>query len=202
MDRANFPPPWARSCIAFNDSVLAALGRMPSVRYVVLSSSLLQYLPRGESHDWRLLVRGPDGFRSSARELAALQQSLQLTVSSLHAIGKKVVLFAPPPETDMDTARCLERRSEGLPTVDASRSCSFSYAEYRDGRLVLLNFLGGLHDTVPVISLDRELCGTGTCLSVLRATPLYLDHAHLSVAGSRLLGTEMDWAGLVAARAF
>lgn len=203
MDRYNYPLHWAKSCIAFNDSVIAALANWPDIHYVVLATSMLQYMPNGEDHDWHTLVRNGGAYQTRPREISSLSESLQLTVDKLHAMGKKVILFTPPPSTGIDTSRCIERRLESLPTVSENDQCTFSRSEYQDQRRDMLSFLGAVQQQgiVPTMSLDQRLCNSGTCLNRIDNVTIYQDRAHLSIEGSRYLGQQMDWAAIIANRA-
>ena len=46
------------------------------------------------------------------------------TVRTLRALGKKVVLIAPPPALDIDIGLCLERRDSGKLTLGPHSDCT------------------------------------------------------------------------------
>jgi SGNH domain (fused to AT3 domains) len=54
-------------------------------------------------------------------------------------------------------------------------------------------FLKSLEQTVPIIWLDRQICKTNLCNVKMNKVGIYQDGGHLSVAGSRELGTKEFW---------
>jgi peptidoglycan/LPS O-acetylase OafA/YrhL len=192
---------WSQSCLAFNDSVLAYLGQHPEIRTVVLTSALAQYVP-GAEPNWRLLRRTADGSVEEPQSTAALDQALAATVAALHAQGKRVVLFAPPPSDGTDIGRCLARTGEGKLTIPVS-DCSISLESYHAVRASLLAYVAGVARAgiVPVVSLDPGLCDERACATRSDGTALYRDTDHLSAAGSILVARRMAWDRLIAERA-
>ena len=111
MSGVQYRRPWAEQCIRFNQSVIDYLSANQTVKIVVLSSSLAQYVPGGEAIPWRALVKTADGFNEIEPNLESLRTSVVRTeVDALHQIGKRVVLIAPPPSADFDIGRCLGRK--------------------------------------------------------------------------------------------
>ena len=183
---------WARRCITFNDSVLATLARTPSIDTVVLSSALAQYVP-GQEAGWRSAVRHGSAVIEQPEDVRTLHSALARTVRAIRALGKRVVLIAPPPSNGLDTARCLTRVGEGKPTMAPDDRCDFSRAAYLSFRRPIQQFLADVSqsDTVPIVTFDETLCGSGTCRVTIAGEPLYRDLAHFSIPGSRSLGREM-----------
>jgi hypothetical protein len=188
---------WAESCVSFNNSVLDYLAHHPEIRFVVLSSALAQYVPGAEDKGWSLLVSKNGGSWIEPQSRERLQASLRHTVGALRAMGKRVVLFAPPPAAGFDIARCLDRTSAGLLTVLDYPRCEFPVTAYKKHRAQLLDFLAGMRTVVPIISLDDFLCGTGSCRTRLEGTMLYRDADHLSDPGSEILAQRMHWSDVV-----
>ena len=85
--------------------------------------------------------------------------ALTRTVAALHAMGKALVLVAPPPSADFDVARCAARRLEGKLLPDRPCGCEFSVAEYRSARFANLAFLALVErrHIVPVYRFDDAL---------------------------------------------
>lgn len=194
---------WAQRCMSFNDSVLAYLTVHPEIDRVVLTSVFAHYFP-GAEPGWRGLARGANGSQSeSPPNQAVALAHLADTAARLRAIGKRVVLFAPPPSSDLDIGRCLARRGEGRPVLGGAADCSVSVADYRRHRAGVVAFIDAVRKagTVPVIDFDAELCAAGRCRTRLSDLPLYRDKDHLSVAGSIRLAREMDWNRLIEERA-
>lgn len=197
---------WAEGCIRFNQSVLDYLANSRSVDVIILSSPLGQYLTGN-----RLLVRADGaGDRSPAplTEVAGgddiAVRSLGKTVAALRKLGKRVVLFAPPPSSGFDIGRCLELKSNGKIFFGADdSSCEVSEARYRSARMEVLRVLDRISrgSDVSIVRLDESLCHMGKCLVELDGTFLYRDEGHLSHEGSRLLGRKLDFAGKALAEA-
>lgn len=179
---------WATKCLRFSDEVLTEIERNPSIRTVVLASpfyhavatsTLVHRTPAGEEQ----VVTGSEDLASAA---------LGETVRRLRALGKRVVIVAPPPSaSDVDFGRCLELRAAGKLVLGADRpDCSIDEAKYRAQAAPVHALLRRVSREagVPIFWPDEFLCRDGTCLVELDGVPLYRDTGHLSVAGSRLLG--------------
>jgi peptidoglycan/LPS O-acetylase OafA/YrhL len=173
---------WAEDCIAFNRSVLAYLRATPSVRTVVLSSTLAQYVTDGNT----LLVEDGATFRSAPPGSAPVLAALRHTVAALRSAGKTVVLVAPPPTAAFDIGACQERRMHGAPAFGAAPDCIVQLAEYRSrhaGVARLVDRIEGA-DILPLIRFEPVLCGAAGCVTRFGATALYRDREHFSVEGS------------------
>jgi peptidoglycan/LPS O-acetylase OafA/YrhL len=203
MNEMQNPRPWAQDCIHFNDSVIAYLKAHPEIHTVVLSSVLRQYVPKGEALNWQALIETQGHYRSAWPDNAALLQSLSQTVTTLHSMGKRVVLIAPPPSVDFDIGLCLSRSVSGRPTLSAHPDCRFSVAEYQAQRKPVLDFLSQVEKQgiVEIIRFEPYLCASGRCQTRLKGTPLYRDVSHFSISGSKRIGEEMHLGQLVAERA-
>jgi peptidoglycan/LPS O-acetylase OafA/YrhL len=199
MNGALYRRAWAESCIRFNRQVLADLAHRPDLDTIVLSSALTQYVPGAEDGDWRMLQAGPTGLRETPQDDALLVASLGRTVEALHALGKKVVLVAPPPSAPFNIGRCVDRLHGGLPTVFATTRCAIDRAEYRQRRAPVLRFLTEVErvGVVPVVRFDEALCDARTCQVEAAGRSLYLDNDHFSQSGSRVVAQRMDLGDLV-----
>lgn len=187
---------WAEGCIAFNRSVFDAVVRRQEVTTVVLSSALAQYVPGGEEGDWRM-ARIQDGQHVVApQDREALFEHLELTVRSLRANGKRVVLIAPPPSTDFNIGRCWDRRGGHRWTVGAQEGCLIERAVYQRERSEVLAFLAEVErrGIVPVLRFDAVLCDATFCQTQVDGRSLYFDKGHLTRFGSRAIGQRMNLA--------
>lgn len=190
---------WARKCVRFNDDVLSYLEGQQSVDVVVLSSLYSQYLP-----DSQVLWRDPNesanggGLIETIATQDAAVGALRATVEAIRAIGKRVVIVAPPPAASgVDFGRCIELRDTGRLVMGADNpSCAISEHKYRLGRApvqALLDRVASEAD-VAVFDFDEFLCDGNICLVEKDGHPLYRDSGHLSYDGSRLLGEELQLA--------
>jgi peptidoglycan/LPS O-acetylase OafA/YrhL len=181
---------WAESCIAFNHAVMDYLKASKSITTVVLSSpfdyyvSPAEHLLRKNATDYTLLQSGQE---------VALQH-FRKTIQAIRALGKKVVVIAPPPMSGFDVGRCLDRQKSKLPIFGMLEGCQIDAAMYQQERAKVLSFLGAMQaeaDT-SVIRFDEELCTTKACDTSRDDIALYNDGGHLSVAGSIYLAKRIS----------
>ena len=190
---------WAKQCIRFNRSVIDYLQATPSVEVVVLSSSYGQYL----SGNRLLFARnGSDGQTMQIEELDgnndAAINSLKSTILKVRAMGKRVVLVAPPPTSGFNMGRCHELKQSGKIVLGAdSPQCAVSNVKYREARAPVLALLDIIQKEldVSVVRFDEFLCSEEICKADLNGTFLYADGGHLSHEGSRQLGIAMELSG-------
>jgi hypothetical protein len=192
---AQYPRAWAESCIRFNQSVLDHLAADPGITTVVLSSALVQYLPGAEDKHWRLVVVSPDGTAERDLDVQYLLAALGRTADAVRALGKRVMLFAPPPAGHFNVARCADRLYAGQFMLPPRAECGIDRASYEEYRRPTLAFLRAVQarNLLPVVSFDGHLCDGSTCVTELDGVPLYQDATHLSRPGARLLAERMDW---------
>ncbi len=193
--------PTAEECIAFNHRVLANLEATPSIETVILSSPFHYYLG-GESARFLLRTSGGTFGVVETSNAAAAMAALERTIAAVRALDRDVVIVAPPPTTDLDIARCLERAGSGKILI-GSDDCMIDRAEFHAARADVLTFLAAVAQraNVSVISLEDALCRRDRCQTMLDGVPLYRDSGHLTVAGSRLLGPRMNLATRILAEA-
>lgn len=183
----------ARDCLSFNDSVIEYLAASESIEVVVLSSPIYPYLDRDNR---RLLLRidGEDAvapLREPSSALALVE--FVDTIQRLRALGKRVVVVAPPPSTGLDFSHCLERQARARTLYAASGRCSMRWADYRASKREVIDFLDQLagRADVAVVDFDRLLCNTDECVTALDGVFLYRDEGHFSQAGSRHVGMKL-----------
>jgi peptidoglycan/LPS O-acetylase OafA/YrhL len=194
---------WAADCIDFNASVLRYLAGDRGVELVVLASPFYQYL---DGARFRLLTRGAGDDRIGAADgeaaLAALA-ALARTVAAVRALGKRVVLVAPPPYSDFNVIGCIERARERRIAIGAPPGCVIDEAAYRRSRAAVLAFLARVPAGAgtAVFRFDPLLCAAGSCATSLGAVPLYRDGGHLTVDGAAVLGRRFGLAARIDALA-
>ena len=190
-----FAPRWVAQCQAFNEAVLAWLALHPEVHTVLLSSVLTQYL---DTRHYSPRVLTPEGRMSApAMGQAALQQALlddlRRTAGRLRALGRRVLLVAPPPRADFNIAACLERRALGRWTLGATPDCRID-AEHRDASdAVVQAWLRQAEALLPVLRFEPQLCRGERCEVERDGVMIYRDQGHLSEAGSAWLLPRLDW---------
>jgi peptidoglycan/LPS O-acetylase OafA/YrhL len=193
---------WARNCIAFNDSVLAYLRTTGSIKTVVLSSLLSQYV---DITRYQLLVRkdanGPYLLEGAQQALAV--KGLKATIEAVRAAGKKIVIVAPPPQSGLDIGRCSERLQRDLPVLGAMNGCQINQASYERARKTVLDVLGAVSTAadIAIIRFDPFLCHSGGCATSADGIMLYHDTGHLSLEGSIKIAEKMGLVELIKAQA-
>lgn len=178
--RAGYDRGWAEACLDFNRRVLDDLAARRSVRYVVMSTRF----PDPEA--------GPRLYRR-ARGFTAVDEDVLLeryaaTVKALRALGKKVVVVAPPPSLGrgrLNIGLCLERAATRRLLLGRT-SCDFAEREYvaeNAAEISLLRRLARAAD-VAILWPGDALCSAGTCRATIGGTFMYRDTGHLSHDGS------------------
>ena len=191
MDQA-----WAEQCIAFNDSIVDFLRGAPSIDTVVLSSPFEAYVT---TENFEQVTRAGNAFVSSPVSIAAARASLGRTVDAIRALGKKVILVAPPPSSEFDIGGCLERQIGGKIAFGGRLGCVVDRSEYQARHAEVLRLLDAVsaQARVAVIRFDPWLCNATTCETYVEGTMIYRDTGHLSYAGSRWLAKHMQLAKLI-----
>jgi peptidoglycan/LPS O-acetylase OafA/YrhL len=177
--------PWALRCLAFNDVVLAWLKTQPTITQVVLSARFTFYVEVGQ----RLLTRdGPlqQNINNAAKALIA-------TINSVEALGKQVILIAPPPMATFDVGICLERKASGLPLAGRP-NCDIAYADYQATDKDVIALLKKIEqDTgVTVLWPADALCDSQTCRTTWDDAPIYRDKSHLSARGVTIFAEHFE----------
>jgi hypothetical protein len=191
MDQA-----WAQKCIVFNQSVLDYLHKTPSIETVVLSSPFSHYLTQ---ENYQHVTQKGDTIVSSPVSTAVARSSLRRSIEEIRALGKSVILIAPPPSSEFDIGGCLERQITGTLAFGARPGCMVDRTEYETKRANVLAFLNSMADeaNVAVIRFEPWLCDANACKTLLHGTLIYRDGGHLSYAGSRLMAEQMRLSQLI-----
>jgi hypothetical protein len=141
-----------------------------------------------------VLERGADGklVIGTAGPQPAVR-GLEETVEQVRALGRKVVIIAPPPSAGFDSSRCLERLERHLPTISAPANCNFDFQDYRARSLPVRSVLDEVSATehVELVSFDRYLCDARECRAKIDGNFVYMDGGHLSNEGAASLGRQM-----------
>ena len=191
-----YPEPLAANCIAFNHSVLAFLEREASIKIVVLSSP---YYPYFDAAHRKLLIDEEQRRVIVTPSFDRTLHAQSATIDRIRALGKRIVVIAPPPSTGIDYTHCLERKAFAKTLSAANRDCDMPYTDYLASKREVLDFLDALgrHADVSVISFDRALCDRERCKTSLDNVMLYRDEGHFSTAGSIAVAQRMQLIELI-----
>lgn len=169
-----YPRHWAHSCITHNERSLEYIVSNSSIKYVVLSSALTQYLSENT-----FLMEGETLKRNS---LELFEGALQRTISLLEASGKKVIFASPPPATGKDYFQCHIRQEYALPLLAESCDIDLPQTSVLDEKAIALQLI---EDRVDILSIEQLMCKERQCKTKKSDIILYKDTGHLSVDGSK-----------------
>jgi peptidoglycan/LPS O-acetylase OafA/YrhL len=179
--------PWARECMQFNRKVYDWLATADSVEYVVLSSPL-------HIIDKATLDASGNLYPKSESP-AKVREKLNHTAQKIRALGKKVVLVAPPPRTGENLAKCVTHQL--LFEDDELRGCSFTNAQFMPQHQRVIEFLQSDTVDIAVFDLADILCPAGQCAAHVDGINIYRDRGHLSIEGAKLIGRKYDMFALL-----
>ncbi len=191
---------WAQDCIAFNQSVIDFLRTADAIETVVLSSPFTAYVTDA---NYEHVVRTGRSYSSVPVNPVAAQAGLGRTIEAIRALGKRVVLIAPPPSTGFDIGGCLERQLSGRIALGGRKGCTVSRADYQTMRANVLDLLNAVsvNSKVAVIRFDPYLCHANICETLIEGTLVYRDSGHFSHSGSKLLANQMQLDKLISEQA-
>jgi hypothetical protein len=172
---------WSEKCMANNDKVFQYLKDNPEIKYVVMSSPFNQV-----NEDQKVLTK--DGRVVFGKDVA--YSAMLETVNRIRAIGRKPVVFAPPPKNGENIGRCLMKAAYFSENLSL---CHISLEDYKSHQRFVNDFLVRLESSVPVVWLSDTLCSSGLCLSHVDDVFIYRDGGHLSHEGSAYLGKVVDF---------
>ncbi|HEV7305756.1 acyltransferase family protein [Ensifer sp.] len=175
---------WSDDCSRFNDDVRRFLLAHRSIRYVILSSQLSQYLD-----EEKVLVGGR---REVPSQIKLLGDGLRETLGWLKANGFEAVFVAPTPHDGRDTGLCVARATLlGQPT----ERCELELTQVRAHDRDVLTVVADIADEYPVVSFMDYLCDADSCKVKDNGVGLFEDAGHFSAQGSRQLGRAFDFYG-------
>jgi peptidoglycan/LPS O-acetylase OafA/YrhL len=198
LDAASrYGPEWAAGCMRFNRSVVDHLAGASSIEVVVLSSALTQYLDAA-----RFALLNERGERIPPGPEPTIEH-LRRTVEAVRALGKRVIVVAPPPSAGFDVGSCIERRETGKWSAGPHADCAFSASAYRElrGDVIALRERLSREAPVNVVDFDELLCGGGVCRAVLDEALVYRDAGHLTASGSVIVAARLGLATKLLAEA-
>ena len=183
---------WAESCKNFNDSVLSYLKSNPQISIVVLSSYIWQFTTPNQYH-----VIVYDKFGSTKELNGSIKlatDGFESTISAIRALGRRVVIVAPPPSLEFDAGECVERLKTGKLTFGVHRDCKLLKSDVAKRQANVREVLTDLvrRDGVNVIYFDNALSKGNYYQTTLDGKILYIANGHLSYDGSILLAKKID----------
>ncbi|AUX76743.1 acyltransferase 3 family protein [Sinorhizobium fredii] len=175
-------PSWPKECAQHNDDVRRFLVANKSIRYVVLSSQLSQYLT-----EEMVLV---EGRREVPTEVKTLTTSLRSTLAWLKANGFEAVFVAPTPHDGRDTGLCVARARLLDQPIER---CELPLKNVRVHDKDILQVVADIADEYPVVSFMDYLCDADACKVEDQGVELFEDHGHFSAQGSRQMGRALNF---------
>lgn len=182
---SRYPRAFAEDCIRFNDHVVAILKSRPEIRIVAISSPFRAPIDPSST----TLVRRGRTFEEYATTTTLAVAGIRSLVEEVRAMGKRVVVIAPPPSSGINIGDCLERRARGRIVLGQYRDCDipvFERLAYQGRTLKMLEQLSS-EAGVKVVSLDSFLCDERVCKTEINGKFIYRDYAHLSYEGSSIV---------------
>jgi peptidoglycan/LPS O-acetylase OafA/YrhL len=174
--------PWFQNCGDFNSKVLKLAINSPTIKYIVMSSRFTQLTDKRFRSNAALPIR---------QEIQIVDREFQSMVQTLHASGKKIVIFSPTPENGGDVGQCF---AKDVYFGRSGNKCAFT-PDHR--RQVNASIVSGLAQYTGYIDLAPMVCPTGVCTGSSNGILLYRDYGHLSQGGSALLGQKYSWSDMV-----
>ena len=209
VDNETHTRSWAKDCVVFNQSVIDYLAATASIKVVVMSSTFAQYLDApldsalwGSGREFHSLeLVGDRMMEHESRDSRTFDVMLK-TVEMIRAMGKRVVIVAPPPAAGFDVGRCLERKSTGRLILGGNGACTIRVVDYHQRQVSVRGYLKRLHDVgIDVLDFSETLCSELECATELNGTFVYRDAGHFSNDGSRAVAKQMALASLLNATA-
>jgi peptidoglycan/LPS O-acetylase OafA/YrhL/thiol-disulfide isomerase/thioredoxin len=179
---ANQAEDWPLECLDYNAQVRDFIASTPSIRYVVLSTQLRNYIETPT-----LVNKEGVSVKSS---YATARRDLENTLTWLRSIGIKPVVFAPPPRDGRDAWVCVARaRLLGI----SNDFCAMQTADRVAFDGDVDRMMEDIAQTFPVVSLEDYLCDEKACRVLEQGQPFLRDNGHFSIQGSKRLGLRLDF---------
>ena len=173
---------WPKQCVEHNKRIQEFLLASNSIRYVVVSSALTQYL---NAEALYVSNGGP-----APPDVKTLADSLAGSVAWLRQNGFEPVIVAPPPRDGDDRGTCNARAR----LIGTSGAACLMPAE-RVGAYDRTTFeiLAGISENFPVVDFTTYLCDAARCRSEDNGISLFENYGHFSAPGSRHIGATLDF---------
>ena len=177
---------WAEGCINFNRKALEYIKNNSTVKTVIMSSSLSNYLGEG------IMLTG-DGLQE--RDALFLIESARKTIFELNNAGKQVIFVSPTPQNGRNIAECLERKFG--PVAIFYPRCTIDIEDYKQDQKQELAALAAFEQFASVFHLNKLLCNKVECTTQINGVFLYRDYGHFSIMGSKTVLGDIEVKDLV-----
>ena len=195
FDRGNHSKVWAKKCIKFNQSVMDYMSQNKSIKNVVMSSQFFVYVKTlNWNREYNLIKLENNSYEVINSSVENSIKALRNTIEQLQKMGKFVTVVAPPPSSGFNIGSCVEKKFTKKVTIGGSPNCDVSMQNYEAYQYEILDLLSQIERDTNVIYLSDGLCDETRCITEKDGVPYYVDDGHLSIAGSKFLGTKMQWA--------
>lgn len=187
--RSNFEEQ-ARQCVGFNDSAFKFISENPSIKTVILAGSYGQYM-QDTYESISFDTNGAMHVEKSTPERA--MKDMRNVVEKLKALGKQVVIIAPPPPLNTTIVSCIQGEMANPSLTNQSNKCLLDRALFERSHKNVLNLMKYAETTLgaKVIYLSDALCDAKSCKTIIDGVPIYRDPGHLSTTGSVKLYQKM-----------
>ncbi|WP_343582969.1 acyltransferase family protein [Pseudomonas sp.] len=187
--RSNFEEQ-ARQCVGFNDSAFKFISENPSIKTVILAGSYGQYM-QDTYESISFDTNGAMQVEKSTPERA--MKDMRNVVEKLKALGKQVVIIAPPPPLNTTIVSCIQGEMANPSLTNQSNKCLLDRALFERSHKNVLNLMKYAETTLgaKVIYLSDALCDAKSCKTIIDGVPIYRDPGHLSTTGSVKLYQKM-----------
>ncbi|UMY63941.1 acyltransferase family protein [Pseudomonas sp. LS.1a] len=187
--RSNFEEQ-ARQCVGFNDSAFKFISETPSIKTVILAGSYGQYM-QDTYESISFDTNGAMQVEKSTPERA--MKDMRNVVEKLKALGKQVVIIAPPPPLNTTIVSCIQGEMANPSLTNQSNKCLLDRALFERSHKNVLNLMKYAETTLgaKVIYLSDALCDAKSCKTIIDGVPIYRDPGHLSTTGSVKLYQKM-----------
>lgn len=182
---------WAQTCLEFNNSLLNYLENTKSIKTVVLSSVFIQYL---SADKFSLLTMHNEIVNQDyLSHLDVAKNAMKNTINQIRALGKKIVIVAPPPDLGLDEGRCVERLERNMPRFGKLSDCTFTRTDSDNKMAPVYSFLAEVSvlNNVNVIKFDDYLDINGKIIPSVDNHNIFIANGHLSYSGSIYLAEKM-----------
>ncbi len=169
-------------CYLFNQQVLSSIDEWPSLKYAVVSSRFSNYFKRFNGVEI-----------SQAVKEAAIDNVYSKLFNTLELLKSKnisPVVFSEPPHPSEHKVYCA---MHALKFQDDPEPCNFHKLNLDNSQLMSDDLLRRIDQHFDVVWLDDYLCSSGVCRTTIEATNVYTLGGHLSINGTSLIGSKLDF---------